>query len=170
MSSGLPLHSRCCRLPGKGLPVICALLLCLLMAACETLENRLTRNQALFQDLPLAHQSLIREGRVQVGFTPSEVYLAWGAPTHKAITENAQGRQEAWYYTTTQTDTVYREERYYDRQLNSWRFVDRPHHRAHEALLQEAVFSEGALSSFTIYPSAQPFLLNEPHHRPPSRN
>lgn len=147
------------RAPLSRLPLTCGLLLCLLLlAGCETLENRLLRNQALFKGLPPQHQSLIQQGRLQVGFTPTEVYLAWGAPSHKAVTENAEGSLETWFYTMTQTETYYREERYYDRDLDIWRYVDRPYHRYLEYLYQEAVFKDGALDSFTLYPSTRPYL------------
>lgn len=135
----------------------CALL-CLALASCETLDSRLTRNQATLNALPPAHQSIIRQGKVQVGFTPEEVYLAWGAPAHKSFTENAEGGIETWYYTSTQTDTYYREERYFDRDLDRWRFIDRPYHRYLEYLVQEAVFTNGTLSSFTFHPSSRPYF------------
>ena len=140
----------------------CLLLSLLLLAGCETLDSRLLRNQALLTTLPPPHQDLIRQGRVQVGFTATEVYLAWGAPTHKAITENAQGRQEIWYYTTTQTETYYRREHYYDPEYGGWWSKDRPHYRYREYLFQEAIFSNGTLSAFTLYPSYKPFLSASP--------
>lgn len=166
MSPGHPLNNRRLGSARRRLTMVGRLLLglLLLLAGCETLENRLGRNQALLKTLPPEHQSLIQQGQVQVGFTPAEVYLAWGAPNHKAITENAAGRQETWSYTTTQTETYYREERFYDWEFNTWRFVDRPIHRYLEYLYQEAIFSGGALTSFTIYPSYQPYLSG--HSRP----
>lgn len=157
MSRGL-LHTSRWRLVVKvGGLLAAGVFLCLFLTGCETLDSRLTRNQAVFNDLPPAHQSLVRQGKIQVGFTPTEVYLAWGAPTHKTFTENAQGGIEIWSYTTTQTETYYREERYFDREYGRWRFVDRPYQRYLESLVQEAVFTNGLLSSFTFYPSLQPF-------------
>ncbi len=140
-------------------PAVSCLLLCLLvlLAGCETLDSRLARNQTILLNLPPEHQSLIRQGRIAVGFTPEEVYLAWGAPSHKAITESVQGRLETWSYTAIQTDTYYREERYFDWDLRMWRFVNRPYSRQVEYLYQEATFANGALSSFTIYPSYRPY-------------
>jgi len=161
MNRGLPLNRRLDGAARRGLALVGGLLLGLslfFLAGCETLEKRLERNQGLLNTLPPEHQSLIQQGRIQVGFTPSEVYLAWGAPTHKAITESAEGRQEIWSYTTTQTETYYREERYYDWEFDSWRFIDRPIYRYLEYLYREAIFSEGALTSFTLYPNSQPYL------------
>lgn len=154
MNRGLPNPSR-----WRSTLAVCTFL-CLVLAGCETLDSRLTRNQAALNNMPPAHQNLIRQGKIQVGFTPAEVYLAWGAPTHKSFTETSQGVLETWYYTTTQTETYYREERYFDRDYGRWRFIDRPYHRYLEYLFQEAVFSNGRVSSFTLYPSYHRYLRN----------
>jgi len=164
MSLGLPLtdnHYRALKFYRLTL-LASSLVFCLLLTACETLDSRLTRNQDLLKNLPVEHQSLIQQGRIQVGFTPTEVYLAWGEPTHKAFTENAQGSEETWFYTLTQTETYYREERYYDRRYDMWRYVDRPYQRYLEYIFQEAIFTNGALSSFTVYPSYKPYLSGQP--------
>ncbi|MBA3014886.1 MAG: hypothetical protein KKD63_03000 [Proteobacteria bacterium] len=159
MNRGL-LNISCWRLKRVGgLLAVCAFF-CLAATGCETLDSRLTRNKATLGALPETHQSLIRQGKIQIGFTPAEVYLAWGAPTHKSFTENAQGSIETWHYTNTQTETYYREERYFDRDYGRWRFIDRPYYQYFEYLYQEAMFTNGALSSFTLYPSALPYLRN----------
>jgi outer membrane protein assembly factor BamE (lipoprotein component of BamABCDE complex) len=140
------------------LPLAGCIWLCLLLlASCETLDRRLARNQALLQNLPAEHQSLIQQGQIKVGFTQTEVYLAWGAPARKAFTENTRGSEETWFYTLTQTETFYREERYYDRGHDIWRYIDRPYQGYLEYIFQEAIFSNGALSSFTFYPSYKPY-------------
>jgi len=133
------------------------LLALLLLAGCETLNSRLARNQGVLRTLPAQHQALIQQGRIEVGFTPTEVYLAWGAPSRKAITKNAGGDSETWYYTATQSETFYQEERYYDWEYGVWRRFERPISRYREYLTQEAVFTNGTLSSFTLYPTAEPF-------------
>ncbi len=163
MSLGLP-PTNPLRVMGPSLlALFCGLTLCLflLLAGCETLDKRLARNEEVLKDLPAEHQGLIRQGRIQVGFTPTEVYLAWGAPTHKAFTENAQGSEETWSYTSTQAETYYREERYYDRKFDTWRSTDRPYQRYLEYIFQEAIFSNGTLSSFTLYPSSKPYLSGQ---------
>jgi len=158
MSRGLLSTKRWQLAQFGGLVAVCAIFC--LVSGCETLDNRLARNQAALNALPPGHQDIIRQGKVQVGFTPEEVYLAWGAPSHKAFTETAEGRFETWYYTSTQTETYYLEERYFDRDEGRWRFIDRPYHRYLEYLYQEAVFSNGTLASFTFYPSTRPYLTN----------
>lgn len=157
MSLGLPPTERLRRLSLIGR----LFLTLLLLSACETLDTRLARNQELLQTLPADHQALIQQGRIQVAFTPAEVYLAWGAPTHKSFTENTLGDAETWIYTVTQTETYYREERYYDQRYDRWRYIERPYQRYLEFIFQEATFTNGTLSSFTVYPSYKPYLSGQ---------
>lgn len=79
--------------------VAAALCLCLL-AACSTPSARIKRNQAVFDALSPAEQTLIREGKVGVGFTPDMVLLAVGDPDQSWIRTDAQGQSEVWTYTT----------------------------------------------------------------------
>ena len=134
----------------------------LLTSGCETLNARLARNQALLMTLPAEHQALIRQGQIKVGFAPDEVYLAWGAPSRKAVTENARGKVETWYYTFIQDETYYWEDPYYGWGMGGWRSIDRPLYRYQEYLLREALFTDGKLSSYTIHPSDQQPYLNGP--------
>lgn len=163
MSLGLPARNNTQYSRSHHLPLVGTLLLCLLLlAACETLDSRLARNQEALKNSPPEHQSLIQQGRIQVGFTPTEVYLAWGAASHKSFTESSQGLEETWFYTVTQTETYYREERYYDRHYDVWRYVDRPYQRYVESIFQTVIFSNGVVASFTIYPSYIPYLNGRP--------
>ncbi len=75
---------------------LCALAL----AACSTPAARIKRNQALFDSLPVTEQSLVREGKVGIGFTPEMVKLAVGEPDQRWLRTDAQGRSEIWSYTT----------------------------------------------------------------------
>lgn len=160
MNLGLPPHNSSRNSKYRQLPLTGTLLLCLLLllAACETLESRLTRNQEVLKKSPPEHQALIQQGRIQVGFTPTEVYLAWGAASHKSFTESSQGLEETWFYTLTQSETYYQPERYYDRRYDVWRYVDRPYQRSLEYIFQTVIFNNGAVTSFTTYPSYIPYL------------
>lgn len=76
-------------------------LVCLLGApACATRDARIKRNQALFESLAPATQSLIREGKVAIGFTAEEVLLALGDPDQRWVRKDASGSSEIWSYTT----------------------------------------------------------------------
>lgn len=71
-----------------------------LLAACASPDARIKRNQALFDALPAERQTLIREGKVALGFTPDEVRLALGDPDQRWLRTDAQGQTEIWSYTT----------------------------------------------------------------------
>lgn len=81
-------------------PVAPAVLCAAFLAACATPAARIKRNQALFDTLPAAEQTLIREGKVGVGFTPDMVLLAVGDPGQRWTRTDAQGKSEIWSYTT----------------------------------------------------------------------
>ena len=63
-------------------------------------DARIRRNQELFNSLPPEAQASIRDGRVQVGFTPDMVLLALGEPDRRYMRTNEQGSSEVWAYTT----------------------------------------------------------------------
>lgn len=70
------------------------------LVACSTPAARIKRNQALFDSLPAAEQTLVREGKVAIGFTPDMVRLAVGDPDQRWTRTDAEGRTEIWSYTT----------------------------------------------------------------------
>lgn len=140
-----------CRLRPSVSFLLCLPLL-LILTSCETLSSRLARNQETLQNLPQEHQDVIVEGKIKVGFTPVEVYLAWGAPDHKAITESTQGSTETWVYTQTQTDTYYRQHRVYNAHSDRWEYIDKPYQIQSKFVVKEAVFLDGRVDSFTLFP------------------
>ncbi len=71
-----------------------------LLAACATPAARIKRNQALFDSLAPAEQTLIREGKIAIGFTPEMVRLAVGDPDQRWLRTDAGGKSEVWSYTT----------------------------------------------------------------------
>ena len=132
-------------------------LIFLLITGCETLSSRLARNQDVLNSLSFENQALIRQGQIKVGFTPVETYLAWGAPSHKAITESTRGSLETWIYTVVHTETYYRQKRIYNTSLERWEYIDKPYQRHSEYIAKEAIFQDGRVDSFTLYPSAKPY-------------
>ena len=155
-SSSLPITVR--RPPQPALLFLLCLPLVIFLSSCETLSARLDRNLETLHSLPADHQTFIRQGTIKIGFTPVEVYLAWGAPDHKALTENTQGSLETWVYTQTYTETHYRQRRVYDTSSEKWEYIDKPYQVHSRYLVKEAVFLDGKLDSFTLFPSsARPY-------------
>ena len=137
--------------------LVLAIILFFLLSGCETLSSRLERNIEALHSLPQPHQDLIRQGQIQVGFTPLEIYLAWGAPDHKAITENTKGSLETWIYTVTRSETYYRQRRLYNQTIDRWEYIENPYQIHREYVTKEAVIIDGHLDSFTLSPSAKPY-------------
>ncbi len=132
-------------------------LITLALIACETTQKRIERNYAYFRSLPAVHQNLIRQGRIKVGFTTEEVYIAWGRPSHKALTESSRGRMETWIYTRTRTQTYYEPIRWYDRKTDTWRYIDEPRYLYREYIAKDVVFLKGRVNAWTVYPKSIPY-------------
>lgn len=68
------------------------------LAGCETTQSRIRRRRAEFDSYPPEIQKMIRDGRVEVGFTQEQAALALGRPDRIDSRETAQGVQEVWAY------------------------------------------------------------------------
>jgi hypothetical protein len=71
---------------------------------CSTPQARINKEPEVFGRLSTADQQLIREGKVAVGFTPEMVKLALGDPDRVYTRTDTNGVNEAWAYTTYETD------------------------------------------------------------------
>jgi hypothetical protein len=81
--------------------LLCASL-ALLIAGCSTqqiIDQRIAKNQELFNTYPTEVQDKIRSGQIDIGFTREMVRLAWGEPDqmHKRTTK--AGISTVWTYT-----------------------------------------------------------------------
>lgn len=68
------------------------------LAACSSTGSRIRSQQALFDGYPPAVQQKIRDGVIEVGYTPEMVVMALGDPDRKAQVQAADGVTEVWYY------------------------------------------------------------------------
>ena len=69
-------------------------------AGCaSTPESRIRKRPELFAGLAPETQELIREGRIELGFSPDMVELALGSPARRAVRKTASGDAEVWLYT-----------------------------------------------------------------------
>jgi hypothetical protein len=133
-----------------------------MLGGCETLHDRIEHNRVYYNSLPLEHQILILRGNIGVGFEPAEVYLAWGEPDHKMITESSRGRLETWIYTSTRTETRYRRVAQKQKGTDRVVYVDEPYYIYHHYLDKDAVFLNGRVDAWTVYPDLMPYIPYRP--------
>ena len=70
----------------------------LALSACNTVDSRIGKQQALFDSYPPEIQHSIRSGRIEVGYTPEMVAMALGEPDRKVETRTEDGVAEVWSY------------------------------------------------------------------------
>jgi len=71
-----------------------------LLAGCaSTPDQRISRAQSEFNQLPPTVQEQISAGRVDIGFTETMVWMALGEPSRKVERVSAEGVAQVWYYT-----------------------------------------------------------------------
>lgn len=81
------------------LPVCLALAALVLSAGCASSpDSRIAKNRAAYDGYPDEVRTAIKEGRVEVGFTPEQVRLALGGPDRVLTRTTATGSAEVWVY------------------------------------------------------------------------
>jgi len=70
----------------------------LLGAGCSSVSSRIQEHRALFDASPREVQDAVRAGRVEAGFTPEQVYMAFGRPDRVMQPKTAGGEGETWLY------------------------------------------------------------------------
>lgn len=90
------------RLSSGSLATATTVLLALL-AGCatpDTPETRIQQNFGVFAGLQFPVQEKIRQGQIDVGFTPDMVRMALGRPARVVTKQTAAGTTEVWSYAT----------------------------------------------------------------------
>ncbi len=64
----------------------------------STPEKRIAENPELFASFPPEVREKVREGQVEIGYTPEMVRLALGEPTSRVTQRTAEATKEIWYY------------------------------------------------------------------------
>jgi hypothetical protein len=107
---------------------VCALAL----AGCSTVSSRIREKPAVFAKLDPAIQSRIKQGIIDVGFTPDMVYIALGRPDETRERIGQDGRETIWKYTTCYDryegtfHAGYRRFVYWDPQIRAYRVYYEP--------------------------------------------
>src|SRR2546421_6808100 len=70
----------------------------LCLTSCETVENRISEHQDMFNSLSPRDQALVRQGKIRSGMSTNAVWLAWGSPEQKTVGEMRGHPSETWIY------------------------------------------------------------------------
>jgi len=70
------------------------------LTGCNTIDSRISQKQDVFNRLDPQAQAKIRQGIVEVGYTPDMVYMALGTPDERHQKITATGDQTTWIYQT----------------------------------------------------------------------
>jgi hypothetical protein len=68
------------------------------LTGCSSPDSRIKANRAAFDALPAETQAKIREGKIEVGYTPELVIMALGKPDRSYTRTSAAGQSEVWAY------------------------------------------------------------------------
>jgi len=68
------------------------------LAACSSTDSRIRGHQALFDGYPPEIQHNIRNGVIEIGYSPEMVLMALGNPDRRAEVQTGDGTAEVWTY------------------------------------------------------------------------
>lgn len=102
------------------------------LAGCQTVDDRIKQKPEVFAKLDAVTQDKVKQGIIDLGFSPDAVYFALGEPDQKRESVSAAGRSLTWIYNTyyDRYDGTrfagYRRSLYYDPYLRSYRVYYQP--------------------------------------------
>ncbi len=68
------------------------------VSACSSPGRRIAKDQGAFDSYPAEVQAMIRDGRIDLGFTREQVRMALGKPDATSTRRTAAGNAEVWIY------------------------------------------------------------------------
>jgi hypothetical protein len=68
------------------------------LAGCSTFEKRAEEKAIIFATLGAEAQDKLRQGIVEISYTPDMVYIALGAPDSKSERTTVEGSDMTWIY------------------------------------------------------------------------
>lgn len=80
------------------IPLVALAALALALTGCSTVESRIQEKSATFSALNPEQQKVLKEGRVEVGFTEEMAYIALGQPDLVRERQTAQGTVKVWTF------------------------------------------------------------------------
>ncbi|MBN1586089.1 MAG: hypothetical protein JW937_01520 [Candidatus Omnitrophica bacterium] len=84
--------------------VLTTLVLLTACSAQQLRDHRITRSHELFSSYDLDIQDKIRQGIIEIGFSPDMVMLAWGRPDEEKVRWTSEGELIVWTYTRSRTE------------------------------------------------------------------
>lgn len=109
-----------------------ALVFTVVLAGCSTIDNRIQEKSDVFAKLDPVTQSKLKQGIIDLGFTPDMVYIALGKPDEIRERTGDGGHKTVWKYNTyyeRYEGTVhagYRRFVYWDPQIRAYRIYYEP--------------------------------------------
>lgn len=157
----------------KTLKALLLLTLVLPLFACETLQKRIEKNLAYFMTLPPEIQQQIRAGKIDLGFDPKMVYLAWGKRGDSASLTDENGSFETWIFTSSTSETKYRMVQYYNNEDKQWDTRQESYTVWYNYASKFVVFKNDKVVRFGTYPKntlySGPQGQYDPYSHPYSR-
>ena len=80
------------------------LLAALLLAGCSTIDSRIKEKASAFAGYDAATQAKLRQGLVEIDYTPEQVYIALGQPDSIRERVSAKERELTWIYFSYHSD------------------------------------------------------------------
>lgn len=118
----------------KVIPLILAALAAFCLGACSTVKSRIEEKASVFNALDSETQARLRQGIVDVGYTPDMVYIAMGRPDQTKEKQTAEGIDTTWIYNEYWQEyqgtqfVGYRRIVYYDPVARAYRYYYEPVH------------------------------------------
>jgi hypothetical protein len=73
----------------------------LILTSCATPQTRISDHPELYQSLSPRNRALVSQGQIGTGMPKIAVWLAWGLPDQKIVSNMGGRRIETWFYVCT---------------------------------------------------------------------
>ncbi|MDF9826642.1 hypothetical protein M2447_000724 [Ereboglobus sp. PH5-10] len=116
----------------NAISVLTILVAALVMAGCSTVDSRIKEKQPVFDSLTPTEQANVRQGIIEVGYTPDMVYMAMGKADKVTSRATAKGTVTTWIYNQYYKEYMgrrfvgHRRDMYYDSRAKVWRVYYTP--------------------------------------------